>query len=317
MKTEPKVSIVLVNYNQREYTAQCLDSIRSAQLAVSHEVVLVDNASCGDDADWLGERYPEIVLVRSTENRGIAGGNNLGIRAGHSRYVLLLNNDTIVLPGSIEAAAHFLDAHPEAAGVGGNLLNPDGTFQASYNSFPTLWQELLHATGLGRRLRPTFPSAPRAGQTKEVDWIGTAFMLFRRDALEAIGLVDERFFIYSDETDLQYRLRKAGWAINYLPELETIHFGGKSLEPWKRRRLIYRGHLLFFSKHKGRMQTVLLRILFAAVAWVKTAVWWVAGLVPSIRQRAQLERRSNLEIFHLCRSFDPNDGPFPVGTQKR
>lgn len=295
---EGVLSIILVNYNQRDYTAQCLNSLRKVAPALDYEIILVDNASHDGSIDWLEEQYPEAAVIRSPENRGIAGGNNLGIRAAQGRYVLLLNNDTLVLPGMLERATAYLDNHPKVGGVGGRLLNPDGTFQSGHVNFPSLWQEFLIASKLGPLFRPHYPSNPPGIEECEVDWMSTAFMAFRRDALEQVGLVDEEYFIYSDETDLQYRLKQAGWQIVYLPDLQTIHFGGKSLNPWRRRHLVYRGKLLFFQKHYEAWRTLLLRLLFATVSVAKLALWGLAW--PFSRIRAGRELESNLRILKLA-----------------
>jgi GT2 family glycosyltransferase len=299
MSMETQVSIVIVNYNTRDYTAQCLDSIRAAQLGVTYEIVVVDNASHGGDADWLEAHYPEIQLVRSPENRGIAGGNNMGIRASCGKYTLLLNNDTLVYPGSIEAAVAFLHQHPEAAGVGGNLLNEDGSFQSGHADFPSLWDEFLFVTHLGPVFNPHFPFHPRGQQTLEVDWMSTAFMLFRRDALDQVDHMDEDYFIYSDETDLQYRLKKAHWKIYYLPDLETIHFFGKSLTPWRRRRMMYRGKMLFFSKHYGRTRATMLRLMFGTFSVAKALAWGLVSLARARHERAMLELNSHLDVLRV------------------
>lgn len=302
MNSEHTLSIVLVNYNQRDYTAQCLDSIHQIAPALDYEIILVDNASHDGSADELEARYPEVRLVRSPENRGIAGGNNLGIRAARGTYILLLNNDTLVHPGTLERAIAYLDDHPDVAGVGGNLLNADGSFQSGYVDFHTLGQEALIATKLGQLFRPYYPSHPPCDQVREVDWMSTAFMAFRRDALEQVGLVDEEYFIYSDETDLQYRLHQAGWKIVYLPDLQTIHFGGRSLNPWRRRHLVYRGKLLFFHKHYAPWRTLVLRLLYVAVSGAKLPIWALAWLVPPWRQRARNELDSNLKILRMSLS---------------
>lgn len=302
MALELTLSIVLVNYNQRDYTAQCLDSLCQAAPALDYEIILVDNASRDGSIDWLEEHYPEATIIRSPVNRGIAGGNNLGIRASHGRYVLLLNNDTLVLPGMLERAVAYLDEHPDVGGVGGNLLNPDGSFQSGYVGFHTLGEEFLIATKLGQLFRPYYPSHPPDDRAREVDWMSTAFMAFRREALEQVGLVDEDFFIYSDETDLQYRLHQAGWKIVYLPDLQTIHFGGKSLTPWRRRHLVYRGKLLFFQKHYAPWRTLLLRLLYAAISAAKLPLWGLAWLIPPWRRRARNELDSNLKILRMSLS---------------
>jgi GT2 family glycosyltransferase len=294
-----EVSIVMVNFNQAQYTAQCLDSILKAPPLTSYEIILVDNASSDGSPDWLEAHYPYVKLVRSARNGGIAGGNNLGIRAACGRYILLLNNDTLVTPGTIDQTVAFLNAHPEAAGVGGNLLNADGTFQSGYANFHTLWSVFLVTTKLGQRFHPWYPSLPRGKAVKEVDWISTAFMTFRKDALEAVNLVDEEYFIYSDETDLEYRLVQAGWKIYYLPDLETIHFGGKSLNSWRRRRLVYRGYLIYFRNHCGRLQTLLLRLIFSLACLIKLPFWALTWLFPCWKERAGHEMQSNLNILQL------------------
>ncbi|MFN8496840.1 MAG: glycosyltransferase family 2 protein [Anaerolineae bacterium] len=221
----PDISIVIVNYNTKDYTAQCLDSLYANPPHSSFEVIVVDNASADGSADWLEATYPQVRLVRSPRNVGIAGGNNLGIRAGSGTYVLLLNNDTIVEPGSIDELTRFLYLHPEAGGVAGQLLNPDGTFQSGYAAFPSLPQLFLITTTIGRLLDTDYPTYSTAEPS--VDWPSTACMMFRREALESVSLVDEDFFIYSDEVDLQYRLRQSGWR-HYLAEAKTIHFGGET-----------------------------------------------------------------------------------------
>jgi GT2 family glycosyltransferase len=299
MEGSPILSIVLVNFNQRDFTAQCLDSLRAAAPALDYEIILVDNASSDGSPEWLAERYPEARVIRSPRNGGIAGGNNLGIRASRGRYVLLLNNDTLVQPGSPEQAVSYLEAHPDVAGVGGNLLNADGSFQSGYLDFHSLRGVFLIVTKLGRLLRPYYPSHPPAGAVREVDWMSTAFMAFRHEALEQVGLMDEQFFIYSDETDLQYRLRQAGWKIVYLPALQTIHFGGGSLTPWRRRHLFYRGTLIFFRKHLGLWRTLALRLLLVSSSAVKALFWGAAWLSPRHRDRAECELGSNVRILAL------------------
>ena len=300
MPEELDASIVIVHYRTLDVTANCIRSILSAPPEVSHEIIVVDNASHDGSVDWLEEHFPQVTLIRSLRNAGVAAGNNIGISAAARRYVLLLNSDTIVLPGSIDTVARFMDSHPEAAGVGGNLVDADGSFQASYSDFPSLWQEVLHATGLGRLVNPSFPSHGRGDAVREVDWIGSAFMLFRREALIQVGLVDEAYFMYGDETDLQYRLKQAGWRIYYLPDVDTVHLGGMSGHSSSRRRLIYRGHMLFFEKHRGRFQTAVLRLLFATTSAAKLCVWTLVGLMPGRRKASQREIQGHAAVLRLC-----------------
>ncbi len=302
MNDQPDVSIVIVNYNTRELTAQCIDSILADRPQASFEIVVVDNASSDGSADWLEARYPHILLVRSSRNLGFAGGNNLGISASHGRYILLLNSDALVLPGMIDRAVEFLDANPGVAGVGGNLINPDGTFQAGSVDFPHLLQEFLIITKLGQLLRPWYPAHGPCLEPCRVEWVSGASILLRREAVAHVGFMDERYFMYSDETDLQYRLKQAGWQIYYLPDLNTVHLGGRSSTSWRRRPMVYRGKLLFFCKHYGPLRTMLLRFMFAAASSLKIPFWLVVSVLPGRRQRARQELTSHRAILRLCLS---------------
>jgi GT2 family glycosyltransferase len=300
MENQIDVSIVIVNFNTLEYTIQCIESIDENPPDCNYEIVVVDNASWDNSADHLEQRFDYVNLIRSNENRGIAGGNNLGIVSGTGRYVLLLNNDTIVIRGSIDRTVEFLDEHPEAAGVGGQLLNEDGSFQSGAYHFPSLWQDLLIATKIGQLIHSYYPSLPPSRGIHEADWLSTAFMLFRRDALESVNHVDEEFFIYSDESDLQYRLKKVGWKIYFLSDVQTIHFGGKSLNPWRRRKMVYRGYLLFYRKHYEVWKEIILRLIFVSVSFVKLPIWSLALIFESKRSRAKEELRSNIDILKMC-----------------
>lgn len=307
------LSVVLVNWNNRAYLEQCLESIEAASLRLSHDVVVADNGSTDGSQEMLARRFPGVRIVQNEGNVGVARGNNQGIRHSEGRHIFILNNDTVVNGRSVEAMVRFLDEHPEAGAAGGNLLNPDGTLQSSFCHFPTLWEEFLLVSHLGRRLNPFFPSyAGRAGQVREVDWISSASIVVRRTALEQIGLIDEEYFIYSDETDWQYRLWRAGWKVYYLPDVTTIHYGGGSFKPGdKRYTLVYRGRMLFARKHYGRLYSTVQRAMFASAALARLGLWSLARLMPrrlcrpsgrSGRWRAIAEMQipSDRETLRLC-----------------
>ncbi|MBN2145983.1 MAG: glycosyltransferase family 2 protein [Anaerolineales bacterium] len=299
------LSIGIVTYNGKALLAQCLESIAKASIAATYEIIVVDNASSDDTCAWLREVHPEVRLVENRENRGIAVGNNQCLQAAHGRYVLLLNNDTIVLPGALDRLVVFADAHAEAGAVGGKLINADGSFQASFYDFPNLWLEFLHATRLWALFDRHYPSRGENGEAEEVDWICSASLLVRRAAAEQVGGVDETYVMYSDETDLQFRMRQKGWKVYYLPEVETIHLGGQSASHWQRRKMIYRGKLLFFQKHYGPARTMAVRVVFALASALKVVLWGLAWLAPGLRERARNELGSNREILLLSLGVQP------------
>ncbi|MBS3782877.1 MAG: glycosyltransferase family 2 protein [Anaerolineae bacterium] len=296
------LSIALVNWNNRDYLEQCLESIAAAHLALDYEIVVSDNGSIDGSLAMLARRYPEVTVVENGQNVGVARGNNQCIRHSTGRYIYILNNDTLVNRDSIMRMVTFLDAHPEAGAAGGNLLNPDGSFQASFWRFPTLLEEFLIVTHIGRALNPHFPSHNGPGpDVRPVDWISSASIVVRRTAIEGIGLIDERYFIYSDETDWQYRLWQAGWKVYYLPDVTTVHHGGGSFKRGGRRyTLVYRGRMLFARKHYTRLHSLIQRSMFAAAAVGRQMVW--LALCPTCRWGNVARRQliSNRETLHYC-----------------
>ena len=195
---------------------------------------------------------------------------------------------------------NLLDETPDAGAVGGVLLNPDGSFQSAGTDFSSLHEEFLITTRLGMLFSPTYPSFPPDGKVKTVGWLSSACLLLRREALKQVGLLDEDYFIYGDEADLQYRLQKKGWKVYFLPGANTIHFGGRSMDRWRRRKMVYRGKMLFYKKNYGPLRTGILRMMLFILSFVKMLVWGVAFIFPHWRERAQNEMGSNLEVIKLC-----------------
>jgi GT2 family glycosyltransferase len=296
----PDMSVVLVCWNNKAYLEPCLESLYNGGLHYSFDVVVVDNGSTDGSQAMLKEKFPQVKLIQNHENVGLGRASNQGIEATKGRHVLLLNNDTLLNGPSLDALIEFLDTHPHAAAVGGRLLNADGSVQSCYNRFPTLWEEFLIATRLGEWLYPGYPAIIDDDQPRSVSWLGSACLLLRRAALDQVGLLDESYFIYGDEADLQYRLKCAGWTVHYLPQAEIIHYGGRSMDRWRRRKMVYRGKLLFFQKNYGPMRTRLLRILLGTLSAAKLVVWMGASLTPRWREQAQKELASNREVIALC-----------------
>jgi len=301
MIKQPDLSIVIVTRNNWSFLTQCLKSLYEAPPARVFDVVVVDNASTDGTPDRLRNAFPSVSIIENPENRGLSAATNQGIRATAGRYVLLLNDDTLVHGPSFDALVTFLDAHPDAGAAGGRVLNPDGTTQSCFNAFPTLWQHLLIATRIGALFNETYPAVTSAADCRTVDWITSACLMLRRKALDSVGLLDEQYFVYGDEVDLQYRLHRAGWKVYFVPDATTVHFGGRSMNRWSRRRMVYRGHMLFSAKHYGKVKTLVLRVLLGLLTIGKLVVWQAAFLIPKWRQRASREVASNVDVLELCR----------------
>jgi GT2 family glycosyltransferase len=296
----PDLSIVLVCWNNKSYLEPCLRSLIDGDMQSRFDVVVVDNGSTDGSQAMLREHFPQVRLIENGRNVGLGKASNQGIEATQGRHVLLLNNDTLVNGPSLDAMVRFLDAHPDAAAVGGRLLNPDGTPQSYYNHFSTLREEFLIATRLGELLWKEYPAIVNDDQVRSVGWMGSACLMLRRAALDEVGLLDDAYFIYGDEADLQYRLKQAGWQIYYIPQAHTIHYGGRSMDRWRRRKMVYRGKILFYQKNYDAVRTFLLRAMLGGLSVSKLVYWAVVGLLPPQRERAQKELRSNVEVVRLC-----------------
>jgi GT2 family glycosyltransferase len=300
------MSVILVCWNNKDYLEPCLRSLYEGDLGSSFDVVVVDNGSTDGSQAMLRERYPDIQIVQNDHNVGLARACNQGIQVTRGRYALLLNNDTLVNGPSLDAMVEFLDANPEAAAVGGRLLNSDGSFQAGYADFSSLREEFLIATRIGERLWDGYPSHIDVDdkQPMPVGWLSSACLLLRRTALDKVGLLDEEYFIYGDEADLQYRLQQEGWQVYYLPYASTIHYGGRSMDRWRRRKMVYRGKMLFYKKNYGLLRTWALRLILFGLSLAKIVGWGAAYLLPNKRKWAQNELSSNMDVLKLCWSLD-------------
>ncbi len=234
MSHSPILSVVIVTWNVREDLRECLRSLFDNSGAVPMEVIVVDNASQDGTAEMVRAEFPQVHLIINEQNLGYTKANNQGIRASRGKYVLLLNPDTVVLPGAIEELVAFAESHPEVGIIGPKLLNPDGSIQRSARSLPDLGVGLFRNTPLGR-LFPNNPFVRRYlltdfgyDQVREVGWVSGAAMLIRREVLDKIGLLDERFWAYCEDVDLCWRAWQAGFKVVFNPLATIIHKIGRS-----------------------------------------------------------------------------------------
>jgi GT2 family glycosyltransferase len=273
------LSIIIVNWNTRELLLQTVGSVyQNPPGKYSFEIIVVDNASTDGSQQALKEAYSDVTLIENTRNMGFGPANNQGLARARGRYSLMLNSDTIVLPGSLEAITDFMEAHPRVALSGIRLLNVDGTYQGSYTGYLNLWRELLIVTGLGRKLyHPHFPNSPeaRSYEVKPVAAIQGAFMFFRTEPLKTLGGFDEQFFMYGEENDLSLTLRKAGWEVYYLGNISIIHLGSQSSDKrWKKLNWqLQKSKQLLFRKHYGKPYAIAFKAMVSVAALSKIAVY--------------------------------------------
>lgn len=279
----PKVSIVIVNYKCEPLLEACVQSVNKLTDGIKYEVVIVDNGRARPE---VGSASSSCRVLRAPTNVGYAVANNLGIRANSAPYVLLLNPDTIMVNNAIRAMATYLDAHATAGIVGCKLLNADGSLQLSCRSFPTYWSGLFNRYSLPTRLAPSNPFSRRYllsdcdhNSVREVDWVSGACMMVRRRLLEDIGLLDERFFLYSEDVDLCYRARAAGWKVVYIPTGIVTHYigGSSALSPHEAIVERHRSLWTYYCKHMRRNWLVDAAVYFGIRIRCQYHVWRFVG----------------------------------------
>jgi len=296
------VSISIVNFNQCALLERCLQSISEGSEGLNVEVFVVDNASQDGSVEMIRERFPWVNLIVNERNRGYAAANNQAIKLSRGRYVLILNNDVFILPGAMQAMVKFMDEHRRVGALGPRVLNPDGTLQRSCSAFPTLWDLLFRALYLDKlSSRNRILGAHLMGywehnSLREVDVVSGCCLLIREEAIEQVGLMDERFFFYAEETDWCHRIKRSGWQIYFLPDAEIIHYGGQSTQchALAMHTELFRSRLRYFDKYYGRCGYFAARFLSILQVGLRLLYYGLSRPFLSRHRREYADRKIDL-----------------------
>ena len=297
------LSIIIVNYNVKFYLEQCLESVRRASRGLQVEVFVVDNLSTDGSVEYLRGRFPEVTFIANRENVGFARANNQAIRLSTGRYVLLLNPDTIVGEDTLARCVEFMEAHPEAGGVGVHMLNANGTFAPeSRRGLPTPFVAFCKMTGLGK----LFPKSRLFGryymgyldvnEVNEIEVMSGAYTMLRREALDKVGLLDEDFFMYGEDIDLSYRVLKGGYK-NYFVPVRMLHYKGESTVKSSYRYVytFYQAMQLFFNKHYAHY-SVLVSLPIRAAIWARSLLAYIGNQFRHRKSGAMEAHRMNMLV---------------------
>lgn len=250
------ISILIANWNTFAFLAGCLASIEQYPPDCAYEVWVVDNASTDGSAGMVCQRFSWVRLIENEENVGFAAANNQALRQSQGRYVLLLNSDTEVQRGAMQTMLAFMEDHPRVGAAGARLLNSDGTLQRSCHPMLTPGREFWRLLFLDRLWRrATYPMHRwDLERPHRVEVIKGACLLLRREAVDQVGLLDEGYFMYSEEMDLCYRLAQAGWQLWWVPRAEVVHHEAQSSRQAAERMYLqlYRSKVRFYRKFGGQ-----------------------------------------------------------------
>ncbi len=303
------LSVIIVSFNTRETTRECLSYIVRYSPDASFEVIVVDNASADGSADMVEHDFPWVRLIRLKKNKGFAGGNNEGIRKASGRYILLLNSDAFIGEGVFNSTLDFMKKNPSIGVLGCSLTNADGSPQASARMLPSLLNKFLVITGLTSR----FPKSRFFGRVdfswwdhsypRRVGWVVGAYFLIRREVVEGVGLLDERYFLYSEEIDFCKSAQKSGWDVVYYPYARVVHLGGQSAA-CTGSQVSAHGRQLTAQRIKSEFRYYRKWHGVAGVtasALVELA-WRIAVLIKNLpfrSRKAQLKRSESLKVSRL------------------
>ena len=305
------LSIIIVSYNTRQMTLDCLrtveDELRASRLEERSEIWVVDNASSDGSAEAIRQAFPQVRLIAHSHNAGFGAANNLALREAQGKYFLLLNSDAFPKAGALAKLIEYADAHPQIGVVGPQLLNADGSLQVSCWKFPSPARAWLENLGLAAML----PQHPVIGDyfrwahdsEREVEFVIGACLLVRREVYEKVGGFDETFWMYAEETDWQRRIKDAGWKIMFTPQAQVTHLGGASGAGDARiNQAFWDSQDLYGRKHHGVQGLLAARLARLIGSLVRALLFsWVLWAFP--KRRATLKPKARLHWWLVARQF--------------
>lgn len=301
------LSVIIVSWNTRQTTCDCLKSIFEQSIKLNYEVIIVDNNSSDDSVENIKKQFPSVKLICNKENLGFAKANNIGINASNGKYVCLVNSDIILLDRCFEKLIDFMDNEGSVGLAGPHILNVDGSLQVSCRTFPSIWNNLCQTIGLNYLFpRSPFFSEPfmkywAHDEDRKVDVLSGCFWIVRREALNKIGLLDESFFMYGEDIDWCKRFHQAGWDVMFYANAKAIHLGGASSNNAPIRFYIEmeKADLQFWKKHHGKLAETAYKVLLIFRHFLRliSGVLQYVFSVPD-RKTAQFKLRRNIACLH-------------------
>jgi GT2 family glycosyltransferase len=286
-QSRPDVSLIIVNWNTRQYLLDCIQSLLDQTSRTSLEIVVVDNASHDGSPAALRAAHPEVTLIENGANFGFARANNIGFKVAAGRYLCLVNTDVIALDGVIDKMVAYLDSHPDVGVLGPRTVTRELELRQNCRRFPTL----ANAAGDYLMLRRLLPGVERfEGRTlkastytttHDAEVLSGCFMMVRREAFDEVGPLDEDFFFYGEDTDWCKRFHDAGWRVVYFADAEAIHFGGGSTKayPVKYYLTMEQADLKYWRKHQSVAARTAYVAMKTAYHLAGAAAWFGLSLV--------------------------------------
>lgn len=288
-----ELSIIIVNFNTPDLLRKCLNKVYKAlsfgKIEKESEVIVVDNASSDDSVSIVQKNFPKVVIIKNEKNLGFSVANNQGIKKATGKYILLLNSDTEINSDTLIKLLEVVKKDEKIAVVGGKLLNPDGSTQSSAGFFPNLgkvffWMFFIDDIPFVNKFLKPYHMEEKSFYEKEqlVDWVSGACFLFRREIIEKVGLMDENIFMYGEEVEWCYGIKKAGFNVVFTPSANIMHYkGGSSKEVEGGIVEEFNAILFLYKKHKARWKWFLVRLFLKSGALLRIVIFGIIGKYKS------------------------------------
>ena len=302
------ISIIIVNWNTRDLLHTCLESINKTISGIEYEIIVVDNASQDNSVAMMQEKYPHVKVIQNAENRGFGAANNQAMRVMAGRYALLLNSDTVLTENAVYELFSFMENHPDTAMACSQLLNADGSKQNSIASFPSFLTLITNVPLLEYLFLKRYPSKRyHYDEPIEIDSAIGACLLVRKKAIDEVGMFDECYFFFFEETDWAYQMKKAGWKIYHVPTAFLYHLQGQSIGMDVCSRIeFYRSRYQFFRKWNNHLYYVVMSAVIVIrlfINWLFTSVATIVTLGMQKEIRDKWIVYSQLLLWHFHRNL--------------
>jgi GT2 family glycosyltransferase len=299
------ISFIIVNWNTRNILIDCLDSIYKTVLDIDSEIYVVDNNSSDGSQEAVKKKFPSVKLIENKTNTGFAHANNQALSIMQGRFAVLLNSDAVLKENAIKTLMTFMNNSPRAGIAGVQLLNRDGSRQNSIDNFPSLETEIFNKSILRLFFPDKYPSKKRSYEKPiEVDSVIGACMMIRKEAMDEVGVFNEDYFFFLEETDWCYRMHKEGWKVFHVPDARVFHLSGysKKKEPWRPQIEYCRSLYKYFKKNKNATAYLIIRTLRPCRIFVNFILNILENLITLFQKessRKRLKKYYKLLIWHL------------------
>ncbi|WND03274.1 glycosyltransferase family 2 protein [Temperatibacter marinus] len=281
------LSIIIVNWNTKDLLMNCLSTVYNKVEDIRYQVIVVDNASTDGSQQMVKDLFPSVFLIENEMNLGFACANNIALSVAKGRHILLLNSDTLVLDSVIQKSVQYLDQTPHCWAMGCQVLNDDCTIQPSASRFPSFLNLAIQTLGFDKLNIPFFQRYRKLISKHQaataVETISGCYLMAKKDAFNTIGLLDESFFFFGEETDWCERVRKTGFEVHYAPVGKIIHFGGGSSRPLQYRRdiLLTQATVRLHRKHKGLLASLFVYFLLLSFNLSRWMFWTLSAMLTT------------------------------------